>query len=244
MASIEDRGKLLKAAKGNEDLQIKLIAQCKYDILFWFDYFAYTFNPRVRPSDLPFNLMHFQRQVVLEIQKCIDNSEPLLIEKSRDMGITWMIALVFHWYWLFFDGSHFLIGSKVQDLVDKKGDRSTIFEKLRYNHRMQPGWMTPPLTKGYDNFMRLIHPQSGNTIVGASSTPDFGRSGRYKAALMDEMAFHPYGKAAYESVSQSTDCIIMPSTPNGKLNEFYKLRSLKDMEWIDIEGDPAPLDAA
>lgn len=235
MVSTEGRYRLLYAAKNDPTLQAQCIAACNHDIVFWFNNFAYTFDPRRAPADLPFNLMDFQETVVLTIADCIRTGEPLLIEKSRDMGVSWLILLVFQYFWMFEPGSDFLLGSKNQDLVDKKGDRSTLFQKLRFNARLQPSWMLPKLDKNSDTFLKMIHPVNGNTIVGATSTPDFGRSGRYRAALMDEMAFHPYGKAAYESVSQSTNCIIMPSTPNGKANEFYKLRSLEDIEWIDLE---------
>lgn len=235
MVSTEARYKLLYEAKDSPLLQEECLAVSQSDILFWFDHFAYTYNPRVRPSDLPFNLMPFQVKVVETLHDCIRKGEPLLIEKSRDMGITWLIVLTFQWFWMFEHGSDFLIGSKVQDLVDKKGDRSTIFQKLRYNIQMQPPWMLPSLDKNHDTFMKIIHPINGNTITGASSTVDFGRGGRYRAAMLDEYAFHPYGKAAYESVSQSTNCIIMPSTPNGKANNFYKLRSIDDLEWIELK---------
>lgn len=235
MVSSQARYRLLYEARGNLELQAQCLAACKADILFWFNHFAYTFDPRKQPSDLPFNLMPFQEKVVKTLEECIREGEPLIIEKSRDMGATWLVVLVFQYFWMFESGSDFLIGSKTQDLVDKKGDRSTIFQKLRYNAGFQPSWLLPKLGKHHDTFLKMIHPVNGNTIVGSTSTPDFGRSGRYRAAMMDEMAFHPYGKAAYESVTQSTNCIIMPSTPNGKTNEFYKLRSRDDIEWVALE---------
>src|SRR3982751_999681 len=244
MASAAARYKLLKEAASDIELQAQIRQVCSTDIHFWFDHFAYTFNPRVQPADLPFNLMDFQREIVNVTVQCIREGEPVLFEKSRDMGLTWILALVLEWFWEYEPGSDFLIGSKNQDLVDKKGDRSTIFQKLRYNIALQPKWLFPKHIRGWDTFLKLVHPINGNTIVGSTSTPDFGRSGRYRAALMDEMAFHPYGKAAYESASHSTNCILMPSTPNGKANEFYKLRSHDDVEWIDLEGPEDPLDAA
>ena len=234
MVSTQARYRLLHAARGNPELQAQCIAASKADILFWFNHFAYTFNPRVQPADLPFNLMPFQEIVVKTLEQCIREGEPIIIEKSRDMGATWLIDLVFQWFWMFEPGSDFLIGSKTQDLVDKKGDRSTIFQKLRYNAALQPKWMLPKLDKNHDTFMKMIHPVNGNTITGSTSTPDFGRGGRYRAAFLDEMPMHPYGKAAYESVSQSTNCIVMCGTPNGKANEFYKLRSREDLDWVEV----------
>jgi phage terminase large subunit len=242
MVSAEARYRLLFNAENDPELQQDCITASKADIVFWFNHFCYTYNPRVFPADLPFNLYSFQPQVVRLIQKCILEGEPLLIEKSRDMGITWLVVLVFQWYWQFTPGCDFLIGSKTRDLVDKKGNKSTIFQKLRYNIQMQPPWMLPRLDKNHDTYMKIIHPVNGNAIIGETSGPDFGRSGRCRAAFMDEMPRYAYGRAAYESVTQSTDCIIVCGTPYGKANEFYKMRSDESLEWVDIESNQPALD--
>lgn len=240
MVSAKGRYTLLYEASKDTSIQAQCLASCKdpdNGILFWFDHFAYTYNPRLQEPDLPFNLMPFQKVTVKTLHDCIVEGEPILIEKSRDMGLTWIVGLTCQYFWQFLPGSDFHFGSKKQDLVDKKGDMSTIFQKIRYNISKQPNWMLPKLGKNDDTFLKLIHPVNRNTITGEASGPDFGRGGRYKAAVLDEMAFHPYGKAAYESVSHSTDCIIMPSTPNGKTNEFYKLRNKEDIEWVDIKDE-------
>jgi len=245
MTSVEARYRLLHAARGNRELQAQCIAACKNGkegINFWFDYFAYTFDPRLIKPDLPFNLMADQRVLVNVAYDCIMEGEPLLIEKSRDRGVTWILGSIGQYFWQFVDGSDILIGSKKEKDVDAKGARGTIFEKIRYNIRMQPKWMLPRLNKTHDSKLKLVHPVNGNSITGQASTSDIGRSGRFKFIILDEFAFHPYGKAAYEACTHSTNCIFLPSTPNGKANEFYKLRSEEDLDWIDIESHIAALD--
>jgi len=231
----DDRIKLLKLAKSHPEVQQELLSMCESDILFWFDTFCWTFNPRVKPAHMPFNLWQFQIPMVETIRDCILDGENLLIEKSRDMGVSWVVLMCFQWFWLFREGTDLLVCSKKEDNVDKKGDKSTLFEKLRYNLSFMPDWMIPALNKFQDSHMKLVHPVNGNVIVGESSNPDTGRSGRYTAVLLDEMAFHPYGEAAFTSVSQSSDCIIMPSTPNGKANWFYKLRKNTGIDWVEME---------
>jgi len=236
MPSLLERTKLLHKAKDDVRLQRALIAQCKNDVLFWFDWFAWTFNPRVDGAHLPFNLYDFQRDVILLMHDCIKRGEPLIIEKSRDMGLSWMVLLIFQYWWLFQDGADFLLGSRTQDEVDQKGNRSTLFEKFRYNINRMPLWMCPKLERHHNGHMKIINPTNGNVLSGEASTPDFGRSQRYRAVLMDEVARHPYGDFAYASVSQSTNCIILLFTPFGKANIAYRMRSHEDIEWVDIGG--------
>lgn len=231
----EERKQLLSLARLYPEVQQELLQRSQEDIIFWFNTFCWTFDPRVKKNrSMPFNLWEFQIPVVETIRDCILDGENLLIEKSRDMGASWVVLLAFQWFWLFREGTDLLVTSKKEDNVDKKGDKSTLFEKLRFNASFLPDWMLPTLGKNYDSHMKMINPLNGNTIVGESSNPDTGRSGRYTAALMDEMAFHPYAESAFTSLSQSTDCIIIPSTPNGKGNCFYKLRKNERVDWIEV----------
>lgn len=235
MATVEQRAHLiLVRAADNPKRQAYILEQCRRDILYWFDNFCWTFNPRERPNNFPFNLYPFQRALVLEIKDCIDRGEPFLIKKSRDMGVTWIILLVFQWYWLFVPGSDFHLTTLTEDDVDERGNKSTLFEKLRYNNQYMPSWMLPPLSKSDDAFMKLINPLNGNSITGQAPVLDFGRSQRYTAVLMDEMARLKNGAIMYSTIVQSTDCIIMPYTPFGKTNEAYRLANGEDNEVVSV----------
>lgn len=238
MPTMEERLKFLIRCREDEYFRNAVYGKCKEDILFWFEWFTYTFNPRLDVAHLPFNLYDFQKDTVLVMKDCIENGEPLIIEKSRDMGLSWLVVLTFQWFWLFLDGADFLCGSRKEDDVDKKGDRSTLFQKFRYNLDMLPAWMCPKLSKSEDAHLKLINPNNGNVLKGESATADFGRSQRYRAVLMDEVARHPYGDYAYASVSQSTNCTILLFTPFGKANIAYRMRSNPDVEWLDVGTEP------
>lgn len=238
MATLIERCELLERARLDKGLQAELRELCKRDINFWFDYFCYTYNPRLKSPHLPFNLFPFQRQSIECIQHCIDLPDNLIIDKSRDMGITWLVLLVFQHYWQFKEVGNFHLGSKTEDLVDVSGDISTLFPKIRYNADMQPLWLLPRLKKGkHDAHLKLVNPITGSIISGQASTPDFGRSGRYTAVLLDEFARHPYGELAHVSVSQSTDCAIALWTPYGKKNYAFQLAHADDVMLYPIQAD-------
>lgn len=236
MATIDERLSLLQKAQGDKLLQAVLFERCKEDPVFWFNHFCWTFNPRLTGiKHIPFNLYPFQEKIVQSLCDCIDRGEPLLIEKSRDMGLSWIVMLVFHYYFMFVPGADLHVGSSKLEYVDKKGVKSTLIEKVRYNHSFQPGWLTPKLRPGKDDtFCRLINPANGNTLTGEAAVPSFGMSQRYKAVLLDEFARQPYGELAYATVSQTTNCIVMIYTPYGKSNMAYTLSHSSEVERITL----------
>jgi hypothetical protein len=219
-------------------LQGLLLEACKRDIVFWFNHFAWTYDPRQELPQQPFRLYPYQEVLVRQLLAHIESGRDLLIEKSRDMGASWLIALTFQYYWLFRDGAQFLMGSRKFDLVEQPGNLSTLFEKLRYNLRHLPKWMHPPgfNEKQHGLKARLINPASNALIQGESNTELFARGGRYKAILLDEFAFWPKAELAFAAAGQSSPCRIVLSTPFGKGNAFARLRfqspiAVKSLHW-------------
>jgi phage terminase large subunit len=242
VASIEERLELLSKAEHDKGLQRDLITLCKMDFVFWCDHFCWTFNPRKKPYHFPFNLHPFQKQMARALIFCIEEGKEgrdgnCLIEKSRDLGGTWVIEMVYEHYFIFEEGSDFHMGSKMRDDVDKKGVKSTLFGKLRYSLDMLPVWMMPKLGRKNDSLLKLVHPENGNSITGQSATPDFGRSGRYKSALLDEYARHPYDQQAYESITESTESTFLLYTPYGKANHAYRLASQDDLTCVPLQAE-------
>lgn len=231
MPTIQERAALIQKAALDTKLQAVLNEKCKRDILFWINNFCWTYNPREAPYNFPFNLYPKQEKLVLLIQDCISRGEPLLLKKSRDVGATWAVLMTFQHFWLYETGSAFHMTSITEDDVDKIGDISTLFGKLRYNLNYLPSWQKPPID---DGFMKLTNKQNGNIITGQAPVTNFARSRRYKAVLMDEMAQLRNGAAMYSSASHSTKSIIMPYTPYGKDNEAFRLANSENIERIAL----------
>ncbi|MDX2083832.1 MAG: hypothetical protein SFZ03_00385 [Candidatus Melainabacteria bacterium] len=224
---LSQRWELLRQAKQNPSLQGLLMEQCRRDIRFWFRHFCWTFDPRQTDCPhRPFVPYPFQEALLLQVKDAIDHGHDLLVEKSRDMGVSWLILLIFQHYWLFQEGAHFHLGSRKEDYVDRKGDVSTLFEKLRYNLSHLPGWMKPEGfdANRHDLVCRLVNPTNGNTITGESSNEHFARGGRYRGILMDEFPVWPKADAAYAAAGQSSPCRLVVGTPYGKNNRFADLR--------------------
>lgn len=203
------------------------------DPLYAFNCFFWTFDVRKKPNHhIPFCTYDFQDVVILDLVNSIKtssgtNSQDRLIEKSRDMGVSWIVILVFELLWLNPSGGYdFLLGSRIEDYVDKKGDMRTLFEKARYNLYRLPVWLQPKdfSSKTHDNFMRLINPETGSSITGESNNASFSTGGRYAAILLDEFAkWENNDDKAWTSSGDASPCRVAVSTPWGAAGKFYDL---------------------
>ncbi len=111
--NLEWRYKILLKAKEDREYRIAVRELFFRDPLFAFNAFFYTFDPRKRPfHHQPFCTYEFQDETILALVKQINAGEDIVLEKSRDMGCSWMIILVFLWFWLNpSGGADFLLGS-------------------------------------------------------------------------------------------------------------------------------------
>lgn len=190
---------------------------------------GFTFDPRRAEEGLnpniPFILFPKQVEFIGWVYDRWRGKEPGLVEKSRDMGITWLCVGFAVWMWMFFGGSVAGFGSRVEDLVDKIGDPKSIFWKVRYFIEMLPAEFKPAgyNPKFHAPFMRVLNPDAGSAIVGEAGD-NIGRGGRSSIHFLDEAAHVEHPEAVEAALSQNSNCRIDVSTPNGAGNLFYRKR--------------------
>lgn len=219
------RNELLELCLRDIQFSSLVYEKCRRDILFYFNAFAYTFEPRVDHNHLPFVTYPFQDEYIETIWKSITTELDTLTEKSRDMGATWMCVTIFLYGWNF-HGHQYLVGSRTEDKVDAMGSLDTLFGKLRYNLSFLPKQFLP---KGFDlrthsNYMKLVNPSNGNAVIGESTNENFSRQGRYKAILLDEFAFVEKADSIWQAAGDSAPCRLPISTVHGIGNKFAELR--------------------
>ena len=217
--------------------------------IFFIENFGWTFDPRKEVKHIPFFLFEYQKDMIRWMVDHIDNGKDAFLEKSRDMGVTWVAVWVFMWYWLFKDGTNLLMGSYKEKLVDDRTDDS-LFGRLDYSLESLPKWLQP---KGYNknkhrNHLKLINPVNNNLIAGESMSAEFGTGMRKLAIFFDELGAWDYARAAWETCGDVTACRIANSTPKGynfyaKLREtgidvltlHWKKHPFKDEDWYRFE---------
>jgi phage terminase large subunit len=202
------------------------LARCAADPVYWFKY-CKTYDPRLLPGDplIPFALFPRQEAFIRWLQDREAAQEDGMAEKSRDVGFTYLCAAYALHGWLFRKGFSAGFGSRKEQLVDRKGDPDSIFEKVRILLASLPDWMRPAGFKeaDHDNHMRLINPANGSTITGEAGE-NIGRGGRKTIYFVDEAAFLEQPKTVERALSQTSNVKVWVSTPNGMGNLFFEKR--------------------
>lgn len=203
-----------------------MIQCCSEDPIFWINGFGYTYDPRCDPlRKIPFILYPFQEEAILKIIAAIGKQD-LLIEKSRDMGASWVNMAACGWCWRFEEEQSFLFVSRVEDYVDKAGNPKALFWKLDYLLENMPPWLQP---FGYDknkhrSKMHIYNPETGSVIDGESTNKRVARGDRRSAILLDEFAAVEQGTSVLSATRDATPCRLFNSTPEGTNNAFYDMR--------------------
>lgn len=208
------KGDLTGLATAKEDPSRILSSGFRY----WADNFVWIQDPEAEDAskkNIPFLLWDFQERAAEEIIRAIVLGYDMPIEKSRKLGLSWLVMAIFVWGW-HFHGWELLVGSQKKENVDTKGNIKTLIEKARYIIERNPDWMMTKLKdKVTDKNALLVHPVHGATLAGESNNLNFGRSDRRKAVLFDEFAsWEQTDKAAWQACGSTTKCRIPLSTAN------------------------------
>lgn len=228
ISNLEYRASLLRGCEADRELRARVYELCRRDPIYWINSYCWTKDPKEPFKLIPFiTYEDFQDSAILELVDAIQKGYDIGIEKTREVGASWIVIYVFLWFWLFHPNSDFLVGSRKEDVVDKRGDPSTLFEKMRIALGNLPSWMLPPGFNIEDDAltMRIINKSNGNSLIGESANPFFGSGGRCKAVLMDEFSkWDPsIAESAWTSTADVTRCRIPVSTPLGSGNKFASL---------------------
>jgi hypothetical protein len=220
-ANLKFRSSILAEAAGDKSMQATLHQMCTEDILFWWNTFVWTYNPKDYPDcpARPFITWDYQDRAILDINECV-GKEDLGSEKSRDMGLSWIMLGVIRYRWQFVSLQSFLLVSRVEDLVDKKNEPDCLFWKIDFVNNNLPRWLMPEYER---QKLSLSNIENQSTITGASTTSETARGGRKTAILLDEFASVADGYAMLKATRDTTNTRLFNSTPKGSGNAFYDI---------------------
>ncbi|KQW79726.1 hypothetical protein [Brevundimonas sp. Root1279] len=235
LALLEQKARLKREREERERIEAEAggweaeKARCAADPLYWFDKYAWTYDPRLvgKPGGafVRFLLWPKQREFITWLLARVEASEEGLGEKSRDVGVTYLCGGFALWAWLFRPGFKSTFGSRKVDYVDKKDDPDSIFAKIRIMLYRQPSQFMPEgfNRSSHDNYMRITNPETGSVITGEGGE-DMGRGGRSSMYVVDEAAFVANAETVEKALSGNTDCVIWVSSVNGMGNLFARKR--------------------
>lgn len=183
-------------------------------------------NPEIGlPASIPFILFERQIEYIDWLHDHWKNRKDGLTEKSRDMGASWLCVAFAVWMYAFYPETIVGFGSRKEEYVDNAKDAKSIFWKVRKFIELLPLEFTP---SGYNQkvhatFMTVVNPENGASIVGEAGD-NIGRGNRTSIYFKDESAFYQRPKLIEAALSQTSNCKIDISTPNGPDNPFAEKR--------------------
>jgi len=250
LANVRYRRRLIEKCGKDDRLKDVVWTMCRRDLLFWVNTFCFTYDPRnlgnpgavgLRrlPKMVPFVTWEYQDDALRLLQWCIMNGVDGLIEKSRDMGASWICLLVYDWFFLFHEMDTFLMVSRKEDLVDRKEDPDCLFWKLDFLHEHMPQWLVPEISR---QKLHMKNEQGGGTIDGESTTGDVGRGGRRRSILLDEFGAveESESQEVLNATNDTTDCRIFNSTPKGAIGAYYEQTKRDDIVKIRMHWSQHP----
>jgi hypothetical protein len=240
--NLEYRVKLLEEAEGDPELQASLMSLCSQSILFWVNSFVYTFHQfdvevegtrhMAEDADVPFVTWEIQDELLRLLVKHLYDPDmkdrDILINKSRDMGASWICTVFMHWLWLFRPDSQLLELSRTEPYVDQAGNMKALFQKHDYINQWLPDWMVPPdCLPGQKNRTKLhLHNSwNGSNIDGESTTKHAASGDRRLVILLDEFSKVEHGREMRSATRDAGLMRIVNSTVAGPGTEYSKWKN-------------------
>ena len=222
--NLKARQAMLTRAASDREYQQTVWDACSRDILYFVNLFCWTYDPRKPNPKIPFITYPFQDNALQCLAEALPSRESrghdVIIEKSRDMGASWMCLTLFFWKWTFHPLQSFLMVSRKESLVD--GSADSLFGHIDFLMKGVPKWMRPNCIR---NKLKLINTDNGSKIEGESTNDNIGRGGRRTSMLIDEFAaFEGGGWETLSATADTTNCRLFNSTPCGTGNAFYAQR--------------------
>ena len=162
---------------------------------------------------IPFHLYPYQEDTLQDFQI----SDRMIILKSRQLGISTLIAGYALWMILFQSDKNVLVVA-----IDQNTSKNLV-TKVRVMFDNLPSWLKMRAVESNRLSMRLAN---GSQIKAVSSTGTSGRSEALSLVIIDEAAFVDNAEELWASLQQTLSTGgqgILLSTPNGTGNFFHKM---------------------
>lgn len=224
-----------------KDLEFRdaLLEMASLDILFFANTFVCVFEPRGKPRMIPLNTWADQDDVLLWMHECFSLRD-CGVEKSRGIGLSWNVTILFYWAWYFWPNCHTAMISWGAKYLDQINNPGTLMGKLDWIHKYLPAWMTlgangeDILHRTYSDH-KFSNMANGSTIIGYEPSSDVLSGERKTAVAFDEVAKFPQNiQDALISMQYVSDSRYMVSTMRDGSPRFYNLMRKEESDMLRI----------
>lgn len=174
-------------------LQAVELEKCRRAPWHWLTNYVWTLDSHDRKTPL----RRFpNREYLKELVRIWQEEKLLLIPKSRQMMITWlMVALHLH-------DAQFYAGRCIFFQSKKEEDAAALIERAKFIYDHQPAWMKEPAQK---KSCEIFFPEKNSRIKGIPQGADQIRSYTASGIFIDEAAFQPGAREAFTAAKPSID---------------------------------------
>lgn len=245
--NVKFRIEVLQRCASDPEFRVGIREMCARDIIFFIDVFGWQFNPKLKgyEADAPFVCWDFQEAALLDrpettgrpgILWCYEKNRTCVVEKSRDMGISWLFLFLQDWLCIFGYNVQCLDISRGEKQVDHKSPDS-LFWKIREIHAALPEFITGEILQ-----QELYFGFEGRRsyITGEASTGKAGVGGRASVIFIDEFSQIREDKAVRARTASTSDCRFFNGTHVGVGSEFYKLTQTPEIAKIQMHWSRHP----
>lgn len=184
--------------------------KCAQDPAYWMKKYYWIQHPQ--RGRIQFHLYPFQEKVLLQLQK----NEYIIINKSRQLGISTLASAYALWLMLFQKDKNILC------VATKQETAKNMVTKVRFAYDALPKWMQIKTSEHNKLSLRLAN---GSQIKAVGATSDAGRSESVTLLIIDEAAFiegiDEIFASAQQTLATGGQCLAL-STPYGTGNWFHK----------------------
>ena len=168
------------------------------------------------------HLFDLQRDFLREAQYCFLNQHSLTVDKSRQLGVSWLSAAFIVWVVIFHEGQMVLMSSKTEDDLYQKSDISSFMGKVEFIIDNLPPIFKRAAIHEYSVTKRKIRLNSSDVlgVVG----PEGARGKTATLSVNDEFSFHSDCNAMLQGLASACKCNLFVSTPNRPGDEYERMK--------------------
>lgn len=192
------------------------------------------------PTVIPFLLFPKQEEWIHWVVERWRKREPGIVDKSREMGMSWLTIAFSVTMCLFYQGFSAGFGSRKEEYVDKLGNPKSLFHKGRqFIECLPPEFRGSWERRRHAPHMRIEFPET-RSIISGEAGDGIGRGDRCSIYFVDESAWLPRPDLVEASLSETTNCRIDVSTPRGMSNPFARKRHSGNIEVFSFHWQEDP----
>ena len=205
-----------------KNLAVAGVERAKDDLLYYLSNMVYTQDEHDQES--PIKPMPMHKKYMRELAQHFLTENLLLIEKSRQMMVTWIMVACHLWDAQFHQGRRIFFQSK------KEADANHLIDRAKTIYRNYPEPFKSVIHEKYPArepmaYLKLEFPRNQSIIQGTAQGADIIRQYTASRIFSDEMAFQEKAEEAFIAAKPTVTgggSFVGVSTPNFK-NFFYLL---------------------